>query len=137
MPKSRTKKHGSGKKPTPRVDALTLGEVLRERLSREELEALEREIRNTIAKEAGEAERRAAEENYKRHWAITMRVLRDRFAWGKDRLRRLWDASLDYLHDMDGGLITPEEMLQTLEREDGIRITWKVEEKEDTHGNLH
>lgn len=127
MPTSKHKKHGSGKKPTPRVDALTLGEVLREKLSRDELEALEREIRNTIAKEAGEAGRRAAEEAYKRHWAITMRVLRDRFAWGRERLRRLWDASLDYLRDMDGGLITPEEMLQTLEREDGIRITWTAE----------
>ena len=66
----------------------------------------------------------AVEEAYKRHWAITMRVLRDRFAWGKDRLRKLWDQSLDYLHDLDDGLMTTQEMLDLLEREDGIRITW-------------
>ena len=56
-----------------------------------------------------------------------MRVLRDRFGWGQLRIKRLWDACLDYLHDISGGLVTPEEMLETLEREDGIQITWSVD----------
>ena len=126
MPKSRKKQHGSGKKPTPRIDALTLGDRLHDALSREELEALEREIRNLMAKEAEEARQLAAEQAFQRHWAISMRVLRDRFGWGGQRLRKLWDACLDYLKDMDGGLITAEEMLETLENEDGIRITWRT-----------
>lgn len=125
MPKSRHRQHGSGKKPTPRIDALTLGERLHDKLSQEELEALEREIRNLLAKEMEEVRQQTAEQAYRRHWAVTMRVLRDRFGWGQLRIKRLWDACLDYLQDMSGGLITPEEMLETLEREDQIKITWE------------
>lgn len=67
MPKSRTKKHGSGKKPTTRIDALALGERLHDKLSREELKALEREIRNLLAKETEEVRQQTAEQAYRRH----------------------------------------------------------------------
>lgn len=108
----------------PYVSNLELREALAERLSERELTALEKQIRTAAEITAERAVQAAVEEAYKRHWAITMRVLRDRFGWGKERLRRLWDQSLDYLHDMDGGLITTKEMLDVLEHEDGIRITW-------------
>jgi hypothetical protein len=110
----------------PYVSDLELHDALAARLDQRELQALERQIRRAVEIATERAVKAAVEETYKRHWAITMRVLRDRFGWGRDRLRRLWDACLDYLKDMDGGLITPQEMLDTLEHEDGIRLTWRV-----------
>lgn len=110
----------------PYVSNLELREALAEKLSERELNALEKQITTAVQIAVERGVGGAVEEAYRRHWAITMRVLRDRFGWGKDRLRRLWDQSLDYLHDMDTGLITAEEMLRVLEREDGIRITWNA-----------
>ena len=97
-----------------------------EKLTERELNALEKQITTAVEIAAERAVEQAVEEAYKRHWTLTMRVLRDRFGWGKDRIRRLWDGVLDYLHDMDEGLITQKEMMDLLEREDGIRITWKA-----------
>lgn len=110
----------------PYVSNLELRYALAEKLSERELNALEKQITTAVQIATERAVQLAVEETYRRHWAITMRVLRDRFGWGKDRLRRLWDQSLDYLRDMDDGLITAEEMLRVLEREDGIRITWNA-----------
>ena len=53
--------------------------------------------------------------------------MRDRFGFGRKRLRRLWDACLEYIHDIDEGLLSTEEMLKTLENEDRIKISWRVE----------
>ena len=138
MAKSRVKKHGSGKRPPerPYVTDLELHDSLEARLTVRELQALERSIRRAVEIATERAVKHAVEEAYRRHWAVTMRVLRDRFGWGRERIRRLWDASLDYLHDMDGGLITAEEMLRTLEHEDGIRITWRTETDEQTQRDL-
>lgn len=111
----------------PYVSDLELHDALAERLDQRELQALERQIRRAVEIATTRAVEAAVTEAYKRHWAITMRVLRDRFGWGKDRLRRLWDACLDYLHDMDGGLITTKEMLAVLEHEDGIHLTWSID----------
>ena len=136
MPKSRTVKHGSGKRPPPQrpyVTDLELSQALRERLDDRELQALEKQIQRAVEKAADEVARKVATESYKRHWAITMRVLRDRFGWGKIRIRRLWDACIDYLHDIDDGILTTEDMLQTLEYEDGIRLTWSATRGEDRH----
>ena len=110
----------------PYVSNLELRYALAEKLSERELNALEKQITTAVQIATERAVERVVEEAYRRHWAITMRVLRDRFGWGKDRLRRLWDQSLDYLRDMDEGLISAEEMLRVLEREDGIRITWNA-----------
>ena len=124
MPKTKRKRAAPHERPY--VSDLELHQALADKLTVRELNALERQIRRAVEIATERAVEHAVEEAYKRHWAITMRVLRDRFAWGKERLRRLWDASLDYLHDLDGGLITAEEMLATLEYEDGIRITWRA-----------
>ena len=124
MPKTKRKRAAPHERPY--VSDLELHDALAEKLTERELAALERQIRRAVEIATERAVEQAVEQAYLRHWAITMRVLRDRFAWGKDRIRRLWDASLDYLHDIDGGLITAQEMLQTLENEDGIRITWRA-----------
>ena len=110
----------------PYVSGMELREALAEKLTERELNALEKQITTAVQIAVERGVGGAVEEAYRRHWAITMRVLRDRFGWGTDRLRRLWDQSLDYLHDMDEGLITAEEMLRVLEREDGIRIAWNA-----------
>jgi len=127
VPTSKKTKHGSGKRPPPQrpyVTDLELFQALREKLDNRELQTLEKQIQRAVEKAADEVARRVVTESYQRHWAITMRVLRDRFGWGKVRIRRLWDACIDYLHDIDEGILTTEDMLQTLEYEDGIRLTW-------------
>jgi len=137
MPKSRKKQHGSGKpkasKPlaynpvyTDKITKAELWEALKEKLSLPELIELEKQMRRMAEDTGIESAKRATEEAYERQFAVMMRVLRDRFGFGKSRLRRLWEACLDYIHDIDDNRITTQEMLDTLEREDGIRITWMV-----------
>lgn len=128
MAKSRVRKKQAPHE-RPYVSNLELREALAEKLTERELNALEKQITTAVEIATERAVDHAVEEAYKRHWALTMRVLRDRFAWGKDRIRKLWDGVLDYLKDMDEGLITPEEMMDILEREDGIRITWTARRK--------
>lgn len=125
MPKNKPRRRQTPHE-RPYVSNLELRHALEEKLSERELCALEKQITTAVQIATERAVERVVEEAYRRHWAITMRVLRDRFGWGKERMRRLWDQSLDYLHDMDSGLITAEEMLRVLEREDGIRITWNA-----------
>lgn len=125
MPKTKPRRRQTPHE-RPYVSNLELRHALEEKLSERELNALEKQITTAVQIATERAVQLAVEEAYRRHWAITMRVLRDRFGWGKDRLRRLWDQSLDYLRDMDDSLITAEEMLRVLEREDGIRITWNA-----------
>lgn len=108
----------------PYVSDLELREVLSEKLTERELNALERQIRRAVDIATERACKMAVEETHTRDWSIVMRVLKDRFGWGKIRLVRLWDAALDYLKDIEDGLISTQEMLDTLEHSDGIRITW-------------
>lgn len=125
MPKTKRKRQAPHERPY--VSNLELRDALEERLNMRELTALEKQIRTAVEIATDRAVKAAVEETYKRHWAITMRVLRDRFGWGRGRIRQLWDACLDYLKDMDSGLITTKEMLAVLEHEDGIRLTWSVD----------
>lgn len=126
MAQSKKHKHGSGKKPTPRMSKLELRESLRAKLTDEELDELDRECRASIQHALEEVQSRTAQEDYLRHWAVTMRVLRDRFGWEKEHIMKLWDACIDYLGDIQTGLITPEEMLSVLERDDGITISMEI-----------
>lgn len=125
MPKTKRKRQAPHERPY--VSNLELRQALEERLNMRELTALEKQIRTAVEIATERAVKAAVEETYKRHWAITMRVLRDRFGWGRGRIRQLWDACLDYLKDMDSGLITTKEMLAVLEHDDGIRLTWSVD----------
>lgn len=108
----------------PYVSNLELKEALAEKLTERELNALEKQIRTAVEIATERACKMAVEETHTRDWSIVMRVLKDRFGWGKIRLVRLWDASIDYLKDIEDGLISTQEMLDTLEHSDGIRITW-------------
>lgn len=124
---------GRAKPPRLRADALDrignaeLREALLDKLTVAEINELTRQTKNAIQRAAWEAAAQATEETYKRQFAVTMRVLRDRFGFGKKRLRRLWDAALDYINDIDEGRLNTAEMLATLKNQDGIEIRWRVD----------
>ena len=104
-----------------------LQEALIAKLSVAEITALEKQIRQAVEKACLQVAKESTEEAYKRQFAVMMRVVKDRFGFGRVRMRRLWDACLDYIHDIDEGLMTTEEMLACLTNEDGIVINWRVE----------
>ena len=110
-----------------RLDNEQLRAALIDKLSVAELNALDRQIRQTVEKACLQIAKESTEEAYKRQFAVTFRVLRDRFGFGRERLRRMWDLCLEYINDIDQGLLSTKEMLDTLQREDGIKITWRVE----------
>lgn len=110
-----------------RLDNEQLRAALIDKLSVAELNALDKQIRQTVEKACLQIAKESTEEAYKRQFAVTFRVLRDRFGFGRERLRRMWDACLEYIHDIDEGLLNTEEMLACLKNEDGIVISWRVE----------
>ena len=121
------------KRPTPHerpyVSHLELFDALHERLSERELNALEKQIRTAVEIACDRAVGMAITETCKRDWAVALRVLRDRFGFGKERIRRLWETALEYLTDLDNGLINTQEMLNVLEREDEIFFHFTVDGK--------
>ena len=128
MPK--TKKRKPPVLRTERIDRLDneqLRAALKEKLTVAELAALEKQIRQAVEKATLQMAKEATEEAYTRQFAVMMRVLRDRFGFGRKRLRRLWDTCLEYIHDIDEGLLNTEEMLACLKNEDGIVIRWRVD----------
>lgn len=110
-----------------RLDNEQLRAALIDKLSVAELNALDKQIRQTVEKACLQIAKESTEEAYKRQFAVTFRVLRDRFGFGRERLYRMWDLCLEYINDIDQGLLSTTEMLETLQREDGIKITWRVE----------
>ena len=110
-----------------RLDNEQLRAALIDKLSVAELNALDKQIRQTVEKACLQIAKESTEEAYKRQFAVTFRVLRDRFGFGRERLYRMWDLCLEYINDIDQGLLSTKEMLDTLQREDGIKITWRVE----------
>jgi len=110
-----------------RLDSDELRAALIDKLSVAELNALDDQIRQTVEKACLQIAKESTEEAYKRQFAVTFRVLRDRFGFGRDRLRRMWDLCLEYINDIDQGLLSTKEMLDTLQREDGIKIDWRIE----------
>lgn len=128
MPK--TKKRKPPVLRTERIDRLDneqLRAALKEKLTVAELAALEKQIRQAVEKATLQMAKEATEEAYTRQFAVMMRVMRDRFGFGRRRLRRLWDACLEYIHDIDEGLLSTEEMLKCLKNQDGIVIRWRVD----------
>lgn len=110
-----------------RLDNNELRAALIDKLSVAELNALDKQIRQTVEKACKQVAKESVEEAYKRQFAVVFRVLRDRFGFGHVRLHRLWDLCLDYIRDIDEGLLSTQEMLDTLRREDGIRIEWRID----------
>ena len=134
MPKSKKAKHGSGKphKPKPLTydpvytDGLTdnLRNALKTKLTLKELIDLELQLRKAVEQTA----RRATFDCHKTTWAVVLRVLHDRFGFESDDKKKLYDASLEYLKDIRDKRLTLQEMLDTLEHSDGIRLTWEDED---------
>ena len=83
-------------------------------------------IRQTVENACLQIAKESTEEAYKRQFAVTFRVLKDRFGFGRERLRRMWDLCLEYINDIDEGRLSTKEMLDTLQREDGIGIDWHI-----------
>ena len=110
-----------------RVDNAALREALLDKLSVAEINELTRQTENAIQRATWDAAAAATEEAYKRQFAVMMRVAHDRLGFRRKQLRRLWDWCLEYIHDIDAGLLTTKEMLDCLEHQDGIRITWRVQ----------
>lgn len=110
-----------------RLDNAALRETLLDKLTVDELNALTKQIEQAVEKACWQIAKESTEEAYKRQFAVTFRVLRDRFGFGRERLHRLWDLCLEYINDIDDGRLSTKEMLDTLQREDGIKITWRVE----------
>lgn len=110
-----------------RLDNAALREVLLDKLTVDELNALTRQIEHAVEKACFQVAKESVEEAYKRQFAVVFRVLRDRFGFGRTRLHRLWDLCLEYINDIDEGRLSTKEMLETLQREDGIKIDWRIE----------
>lgn len=110
-----------------RLDNAKLRETLLDKLTVDELNALTKQIEQAVEKACWQIAKESTEEAYKRQFAVTFRVLRDRFGFGRERLHRLWDLCLEYINDIDEGLLSTKEMLDTLQWEDGIKIDWRIE----------
>lgn len=130
MPKSRVKKHGSGKvfRPKPLIydpvytEGLSddLRHTLKTKLTLKELVELEAQLRGCIK----ETEEKATIDTHKTTWAVVLRVLHDRFGFETEQKKALYDACTDYLHDIAEGLLKLDDILNALENEDGVRITY-------------
>ena len=135
MPKSKVKRHGSGKphKPKPMVydpvytDGLTddLRAALKAKLTLPELIELEKQLRKVVE----DTRRKATFDTHKTAWAVVLRVLHDRFGFESEDKRRLYDESMEYLRDIRDQRITLKDMLDTLYNEDGISLSWEDEEE--------
>lgn len=134
MPTSRKKKHGSGKvylQKSPKYDPQyfnylreSLRNKLKDSLTLEEIAELQKQIQTATEK----AVQAAVDETHNRTWAIVFRVLHDRFGFEVEQKKELFDGALDYLRDIQEGRMTTQEMLDTLEIEDGVRLTFNVKE---------
>lgn len=126
------KKKPRRKSPAPsrqELEALQgdLREKLRDSLTQAELAELYREIRSAVASAVENATEAAVKESSMRLMACTLRVLHDRYRFGKNRSKQMFDAVLDYIRDINSGRITLQEMLDTLEFEDEMRLLWEEE----------
>lgn len=133
MPTSKKKHHGSGKqyKPKPlkydpkytREFRDNLREKIRDNFTAAEVMEMERQIQVAVEK----AEQRAVVETHNRTWAIVFRVLHDRFGFETEQKRLLYDTAVEYLEDIRDGRLSAQELLDTLEHQDGIRLvtTWR------------
>lgn len=113
----------------PYVSNLELREALEQKLTERELNALEKQIKTACEIVCDKTAGSVITATCTRDWAVALRVLRDRFGFGKERIQRMWAAAVDYLQDLDNGLITTEEMLSVLERDDNIRIKFTADGK--------
>lgn len=132
MAQTKKKHHGSGKryvqKPVKYDPKYTrefrdnLREKIRDNFTAAEVMEMERQIQVAVEK----AEQTAVIETHNRTWAIVFRVLHDRFGFETEQKRLLYDTAVEYLEDIRDGRLSAQELLDTLEHQDGIRMvtTW-------------
>ena len=127
------------KRPAPKerlyLSKMELHDALQEKLSLKELASLERQVEGVVRDAVDIAVNQCVEETYKRHWAVTMRVLIDRFGWGQEEITKLWDACMSYLQDYADGRLNTTDMLKTLEHDDDIFISWNEHDEMEAHNN--
>lgn len=127
------------KRPAPKerlyLSKMELHDALVEKLSMRELAALERQVEGVVKEALDQAVEETVKETYKRHWAITMRVLIDRFGWGQEEIGNLWNACMDYLADYADGRLNTKDMLNTLKHEDDIELSWDEHDEMEVHSN--
>lgn len=97
---------------------------MKDSLTLAELAELQKQIRVST----DQSVQAAVDETHNRTWAIVFRVLHDRFGFEVEQKKELFDGALDYLRDIQEGRMTTQEMLDTLEIEDGVRLTFNVKE---------
>ncbi|MBR4874134.1 MAG: hypothetical protein IKV50_09165 [Clostridia bacterium] len=134
MPVSKKRKHGSNKPKRKKTfcydpvytDGLTpdLRHILKSKLTLPELVELEKQLRRAVEETA----KRATLDTHKAAWAVTLRVLHDRFGFEAEQKKALYDASMEYLKDISDGILSLQDMFDTLENEDGICLTWEEDE---------
>lgn len=129
MPKQKAKRKRPAQKERLYVSKMELHDALVEKLSMKELASLERQVEGVVK----EALDQAVKETYKRHWAITMRVLIDRFGWGQEEIGKLWNACMDYLADYTDGRLNTNDMLNTLKHDDDIELSWDEHDEVEVH----
>ena len=127
MPKSKTRKHPPHKpkvlKYDPRyTDGLTpdLRHTLKTKLTLPELVELEKQLRNTVKATAQDATIAC----HKTTWAVVLRVLHDRFGFEVEEKKRLYELCTEYLHDVADGRLSLQDMIDTLEYEDGVVLDY-------------
>ena len=131
MPQKKRKRPAPHERPY--VSEMELRDALAAKLTVRELNALEKQVQKAVEKGINQAVALSVEETYKRHWAVTMRVLIDRFGWEQEDLTKLWDAVMDYLQDYADGRLNTKDMMNTLEHEDDIRILWTIKDEMEVH----
>lgn len=132
MPKNKTRKHPPHK---PKVlhydpqytDGLTpdLRHTLKTKLTLPELVELEKQLRNTVQATAHDATISC----HKTTWAVVLRVLHDRFGFEQEEKLKLYEASTEYLKDIADGILSLQDMVDTLLNEDGIYLHYGEEEE--------
>lgn len=132
MAQTKKKHHGSGKryvqKPVKYDPKYTrefrdnLREKIRDNFTAAEVMEMERQIQVAVEK----AQQLSVVETHNRDWAIVFRVLHDRFGFETEQKRLLYDTAVEYLEDIRDGRLSAQELLDTLEHQDGIRMvtTW-------------
>lgn len=125
------------KRPAPKerryLSKMELHDALKEKLSLKELASLERQVEGVVREAVDIAVSQCVEETYKRHWAVTMRVLIDRFGWGQEEITKLWDACMSYLQDYADGRLNTKDMLNTLKHDDDIELIWHEHDEVEVH----
>ena len=102
------------------TDGLTpdLRHTLKTKLTLPELVELEKQLRNTVQATAHDATISC----HKTTWAIVLRVLHDRFGFEQEEKLKLYEASTEYLKDIADGILSLQDMIDTLLNEDGIYL---------------